>query len=124
MKQKIEAEVKLFILTKYFMTILNDDEDKVVDLLRDIFGNSPFFKAWIPRFHQIASSRESQAALFRYAGIPYRTIQSLLKMSPKTIQRIAWYYELNYEPLDHVEDIIQTMQDIEYRLYERKLRLW
>src|SRR5690625_3100428 len=106
------TEIKLFIITKLFFS-LYATEERVMEQLEQLFGQTPFFKRWMPRYYQIRQSPEVQIILMREAGFTYRRIQAILKVAPSTIQHTVERYKINFQPLDHGEDISSQMQPIE-----------
>lgn len=99
-------------------------EEKVLEQLISVFGDSPFFELWMERYHQIAESKETQIMLMRQAGFTYRKIQKLLSVAPATIQKVVERYNLAYVPLDHVEDVSKQIEQIERRAKEEGIELW
>lgn len=117
------SEIRLYFLTR-FMKALCGDFEKAIELMKDLLGESNVWPYWEERFDQINHSRETQVLIMREVGVPYRTIQKHLDMSPNTIRQILNEYELNYTPLENIEDLENSLDRLEKRLQKEGTELW
>lgn len=119
----METEIRVYILTKLLKALYNKDS-KVLEALREMFGDSEIWDYWLERYDQLAQSKELRLLVMRKAGMSYRKIQELENVSPNKISFIVHQFELDYEPLLNSKQINSEMKKIDERLKELNIELW
>ena len=119
----MKNEIRLFILTKLLITLYGS-QIRAMRELKKVLGDFDVLDLWRERFIQIDESKELQIMLMREAGITYRKIEQLLKVSQATISRVVKSYELNYQPLPGIEALTPSLLGIDEQMKEEGFEIW
>lgn len=117
------TEIKVFLLTK-ILYAMYEDELTVLDQLREILDDSPFWEQWFERYHQIRLSKPTQILLMREAGMTYRKIQKTVGVSATTVQQTLQQLDLDYDALKYSEPITEALRKLEIKIKKHEVELW
>ena len=101
------SEIKMFSYVRQLEVVYSEDEDKIVQHLRDVFPNPYKVQQWYhQRYLMMKENKPVAVILALRAGITYRRIQKIIQVAPNTIVEIrANYSDMNIPEYKGHEDM-------------------